>query len=144
MAKRIMHCIATFVLCTIIAAILALAMPREAHAIPRKWRDTPVVTQGSNTYRVREKVAVVIKTRGANVNIPAEIRYKGKWCEVKAIWPDALKGAKVITIHADLESCESSRPWVKGVKVRVTRAGMYRWFKRTGVNVTRINCSGCK
>ena len=144
MYKRAMHCIVTAIVSTLIALAIALAFPHDAHAMPRAWRNAPTTTQQGITYRVKGTTAVVTSTKGANVSIPAEIKYRGRWYEVKAIWGGALKGARVVTIHADLETCESSRPWVKGVKVRVTRAGMYRWFKSTGANVTRIHCSSCK
>ena len=144
MIKRVNHCIATAIVCAIIAALLALVIPHKAHAMPRAWQNTPVVTQGNVTYRVKGHAAVVVKTSGASVTIPAEIHYKGKWYEVKNAWSGAFKGAKDVTIHADLEGCESPRIWNHGVKVRVTRAGVYRWLKRTGANVTKIKCSDCK
>lgn len=144
MAKRVLHCIATAIVCAIIAAALALAMPRDAHALPKAWQGTPTFTKAGITYRVKGHAAVVVKTSGKRVNIPAEIKYKGKWYEVRAIWSGALKGAKVVTVHADLETCETARLWSKSVQVRVTRAGMYKWLKRTGCNVTRIHCSGCE
>ena len=144
MAKRIMHCVLTAIVCAIIAVLLALTMPRDAHAIPKSWRNAPQFTQGGVTYRVRGWQAVVVKTNGKRVNIPAEVKYRNKWYEVRAIWSTALKGAKTITIHADLETCETARLWSKNVQVRVTRTGMYRWLKRTGANVRRIHCEGCK
>lgn len=121
-------------------------MPTEAHAIPRAWRDAPTVTVGGNTYRVRDKghVAVLVKTRGANVTIPREIRARGKWYEVKNVWSPALRGAKVVTIHARLDGCEADQLWARGVRVRVTDKGMYQWLKRTGANVTLFKCKGCK
>lgn len=144
MLKRITHCVLTAIVCAIIAAMLALAMPHNAHAMPKAWRNTPTVTQNGVTYRVRGWQAVVIKTNGRQVNIPAEIKYRNKWYEVKSIWSTALKGAKTITIHADLDSCESAQLWKKSVQVRVTRTGIYRWLKKTGANVRRIHCSGCE
>ena len=144
MAKRIMHCVLTAIVCAIIAVLLALTMPRDAHAIPKSWRNAPQFTQGGVTYRVRGWQAVVVKTNGKRVNIPAEVKYRNKWYEVRAIWSTALKGAKTITIHADLETCETARLWSKNVQVRVTRTGLYRWLKRTGANVRRIHCEGCK
>lgn len=144
--KRVQHLIACTIVCAIITLFLALAMPTRADAMPVKWRNTPTTTQAGVTYRIHDGMhaAAVVKTSGARVNIPAEVRYRGKWYRVRAIWPDALKGAKKVTIHADLESCESGRLWSKKVQVSVTRAGMYRWLKRTGANVKRIHCAGCK
>lgn len=144
MLKRVTHCVLTAIICGIIAVLLALAMPRNAHAIPKAWRNTPQFTQSGVTYRVKGWSAVVVKTSGGRVNIPAEVKYHGKWYEVRAIWSTALKGAKTITIHADLETCETARLWSKNVQVRVTRYGMYKWLKRTGCNVKRIHCSGCE
>lgn len=129
---------------TILALFIALLVPSQAHAMPNKWKGTPTFTRAGVTYRVRGRVAVVTKTKGKRVCIPAEVAYKGKHYEVRAIWSGALKGAKVVTIHADLETCESARLWSPSVRVRVTRAGMYRWLKRTGANVTQIYCARCK
>ena len=144
MAKRIMHIITTAVVCAIITVLLALVLPHEAHAIPKSWQGTPQFTQGGITYRVKGHDAVVTKTKGKNVTIPAEVRYKGRWYEVRNVWSGALKGAKTVTIHADLDGCESPQLWRKGVRVRVTRTGMYRWLKSTGCKVTRIHCEGCE
>lgn len=119
-------------------------MPTEAQAIPRAWRDAPTVTVGANTYRVKGHAAVLVKTRGANVTIPREIRARGRHYEVRNVWDTALRGAKVVTIHARLDGCESARLWAKGVRVRVTDKGMYQWLKRTGANVTLFKCKGCK
>lgn len=141
-----MHCVATAIVCAIIAAILAIAMPHKADALPLAWRGTPVFTRSGVTYRVHDGMhaAVVTRTKGKRVNIPAEIKYHGKWYEVRAIWPGALKGARVVTIHADLETCETARLWSPSVRVRVTRHGMWRWLLRTGANVSKIHCDGCK
>lgn len=146
MLKRVMHCVVTAIVCTIIAALLAIAMPHKADALPTTWRGTPVFTKHGVTYRVHDGMhaAVVTRTKGKRVNIPAEIKYHGKWYEVRAIWPGALKGARVVTIHADLETCETARLWSPSVKVRVTRYGMWRWLLRTGANVSKIHCDGCK
>ncbi len=67
MEKRIMHCVATAIVCALIAAILAIAMPHEADAIPVAWRGTPRFTQAGVTYRVRGHSAVVVRTRGKRV-----------------------------------------------------------------------------
>jgi len=142
--KRIQHCILTAIVCGIIAAIMALTFPHRADAMPKAWRSAHEFTQGGITYRVKGWDAVVVKTSGKRVNIPAEVKYHGKWYEVKAIWPTALKGARVVTIHADLETCESARLWSKRVTVRVTRYGMWQWLKRTGANVRLVHCDGCK
>ena len=133
----------------IIAALLlfiALFIPNRADALPVAWRGTPKFERGGITYRVRDDLhaAVVVKTHGKRVCIPAEVKYHGKWYEVRAIWSSALKGAKSVTIHADLETCESARLWSPSVRVKVTRKGMYRWLKSTGANVTRIRCKGCE
>ena len=144
MFKRVIHCVITAIVCAIITAILAIAMPHNADALPVAWRGTPKFTQNGITYRVKGWDAVVVKTSGKRVNIPAEIKYHGKWYEVRAIWPTALKGARVVTIHADLETCETARLWSKRVTVRVTRYGMYKWLLRTGANVERLHCDGCK
>ena len=144
MLKRITHCVLTAIVCAIIAVLLALAMPHDAHAMPKAWRNALQFTQGGVTYRVRGWQAVVIKTSGKRVNIPAEVKYRNKWYEVRSIWSGALKGTKTITIHADLDSCESAQLWKKGVQVRVTRYGMYKWLKRTGASVRRIHCEGCE
>lgn len=128
----------------ILAVLIALLAPSTANAMPKAWRGTPSFTRSGITYRVKGHSAVVTRTSGRNVTIPAEIKYHGKWYEVRAIWPGALKGAKTVTIHADLETCESARLWSKSVRVRVTRTGMYRWLKATGANVTRIHCDGCE
>lgn len=132
---------------TIFALLVALFIalfPVHAHALPNSWRGTKTTTQAGVTYRVRSKdrAAVVIKVRKQRATIPAEIKYKGRWYEVRAIWPGALKGARSITIHADLETCEDARLW--RIPVKVTRAGMYKWLRRTGANVTLIHCEGCK
>ena len=142
MMKRIMHCIATAILCAIVTAILAIAMPHEADALPVAWRGTPRFTQNGITYRVRGWDAVVVKTSGKRVNIPAEVKYHGKWYEVRAIWSGALKGARVVTIHADLETCEDARLWK--IPVRVSRRGVFKWLKRTKANVTKFKCPHCK
>lgn len=142
MTKRIMHCVTTAVVCALIALLLALAMPHKADALPVAWRGTPRFTQAGVTYRVRGHSAVVVRTRGKRVCIPAEIKCHGKWYEVRAIWSGALKGARVVTIHADLETCEDARLWK--IQVRVTRRGMYRWLHETGANVKKINCKHCK
>jgi len=146
MFKRVVHCLATAIVCGIIAAIMALTFLHEADALPTTWRGTPTFTKSGVTYRVHDGMhaAVVTRTKGRRVNIPAEIKYHGKWYEVRAIWPTALKGARVVTIHADLETCETSRLWSKRVTVRVTRYGMYKWLLRTGANVERLHCDGCK
>lgn len=130
----------------IIALFLVLLVPSRADAVPVKWRGTPRFTRAGITYRVHDGMhaAVVVKTNGRRVNVPAEIKYHGKWYEVRAIWPGALKGARLVTIHADLECCESTRLWSTKVRVRVTRKSMYRWLKRTGANVSRIHCDGCE
>lgn len=130
----------------VFVALLIAAVPARAYALPVRWRGTPKFERGGITYRVHDGMhsAVVVKTRGKRVFIPAEIKYKGKWYEVRAIWPGALKGARRVTIHADLECCETGRLWSPKVKVRVTRKGMYRWLKRTGANVTLIHCDGCR
>lgn len=127
----------------LLLTIFAL-FPRPAAALPNSWQGTRTVTQSGVTYRVRSKdrAAVVIKVRKQRATIPAEIKYRGRWYEVRAIWPGALKGVKAITIHADLETCEDARLWK--IPVKVTRAGMYRWLRRTGANVTLIHCEGCK
>ena len=146
MFKRVMHCLTTAILCAIIAAILAIAMPHKADALPLAWRGTPVFTKSGVTYRVHDGMhsAVVVRPKGKQVNIPAEIKYHGKWYEVRAIWPGALKGARVVTIHADLETCETARLWSPSVRVRVTRLGMLFWLMRTGANVQLHWCWGCK
>lgn len=130
----------------IIALFIALFIPNRADALPVAWRGTPKFERGGITYRVRDDLhaAVVVRTRGKRVCIPAEIKHGGKWYRVRAIWPGALKGAKTVTIHAELETCESARLWSPSVRVRVTRKGMYRWLHRTGANVTRIHCSECE
>lgn len=135
----------TAVVVTILVA-LALA-PSEARAIPRPWRNTPTVTVGGNTYRVRDKghVAVLVKTRGTSVTIPREIRARGKYYEVRGVWDTALRGARKVEIHAKLECCESPQLWRKGVRVRVTDRGVYQWLKRTGVrDLQLIRCKYCK
>lgn len=128
----------------VLIALLIALFPRPAHAMPNSWRDSKVVTQAGVTYRVRSKdrAAVVIKVRKQRATIPAEIKYHGRWYEVRAIWPGALKGVKSITIHADLETCEDACLW--RITVKVTRAGMYRWLHRTGADVSMIHCKHCK
>lgn len=128
----------------VIALTILAVVSTPAHAIPRKWRGTPEFTRAGVTYRVRDRVAVVTRTTGRNVTIPAEVSYKGRFYAVRGIWSNAFKGAKVVTIHADLESCDAWRLSGRGVKVRVTRARMYKWFKSAGINVTKIKCSKCK
>ena len=146
MSKRVKHFISVVITCAIITVVLAITMPREADALPVAWRGTPKFTRAGVTYRVRDDIhaAVVVRTKDKRVTIPAEVKHGGKWYEVRAIWPEALKGARVVTIHADLECIESARVWAPDVKVRVTRTGMYRWLKRTGANVTRVRCPHCK
>lgn len=133
----------TTILALLVALFIAL-FPARAHALPNSWRGTKTVTQAGVTYRVRnrDRAAVVVKVRKQRATIPAEIKYRGRWYEVRAIWPGALKGVKAITIHADLETCEDARLWK--IPVKVTRAGMYRWLHRTGANVALIHCEGCK
>lgn len=128
----------------IVLFIAATIFPTHAHAMPNSWRGTKTVTQAGITYRVRSKdrAAVVIKVRKQRATIPVEIKYHGKWYEVRAIWPGALKGVKAITIHADLETCEDARLW--RIPVKVTRVGMYRWLHRTGADVSMIHCKHCK
>lgn len=128
----------------VLFALFITIFPVRAHALPNSWRGTKTVTQSGVTYRVRSKdrAAVVIKVRKQRATIPAEIKYKGRWYEVRAIWPGALKGVKSITIHADLETCEDARLWK--IPVKVTRAGMYRWLYRTGADVSMIHCKHCK
>lgn len=128
----------------IVLFVAATIFPARAHALPVSWRGTKTVTQAGVTYRVRSKdrAAVVIKVRKQRATIPAEIKCGSKWYEVRAIWPGALKGVKAITIHADLETCEDARLW--RIPVKVTRAGMYKWLRRTGANATLIHCEGCK
>lgn len=142
MMRRIMHCVATAVACAIIALLLALAMPRKADAIPVAWRATPRFTQNGITYRVKGWDAVVVKTSRRNVTIPAEVRYKDRWYEVRAIWDGALKGVRRVTIHADLETCEDARLWK--IPVRVSRYGVFKWLKRTKADVTKFKCPHCK
>ena len=131
---------------TILALLFTILVliPRPAHALPVSWRDSKVVTQAGVTYRVRSKdlAAVVVRVRKTRATIPAEIKYHGRWYEVRAIWPGALKSVKTIAIHADLETCEDARLWK--IPVKVTRAGMYRWLHRTGANVSMIHCKHCK
>jgi hypothetical protein len=131
---------------TILALLFTILVliPRPAAALPISWRGSKVVTQAGVTYRVRDKdrAAVVVRVHKSRATIPAEIRHRGKWYEVRAIWPGALRGVKSMTIHADLETCEDARLWK--IPVRVTRAGMYRWLHRTGAAVKLIHCEGCK
>lgn len=131
---------------TILALLFTILVliPRPAHALPNYWKGTPTFTRGGLTYRVKGHDAVVVKTSRRNVTIPAEVRYKGRWYEVRNVWTGALKGARSVTIHADLDGCESGTLWKRGVRVYVTRKGMYRWLHRTGANVTLIHCEGCK
>lgn len=135
--KRFCHVL--FIALTILAVVST-----PAHAIPRKWRGTPEFTRAGVTYRVRERVAVVTRTTGRNVTIPAEIQYRGKYYEVRGIWSGAFKGAKVITIHADLESCDAWRLGNRSVRVRATRTSTYRFLRRINPNTTKIECPDCK
>ena len=137
MHKRFCHVL--FIALTILAVVST-----PAHAIPRKWRGTPEFARAGVTYRVRDRVAVVTRTTGRNVTIPAEIQYRGKYYEVRGIWSDAFKGARTITIHANLESCDAWRLSGKGVKVRVTRARMYKWLKRINKSTKLVKCPDCK
>lgn len=125
-----------------LALAICAAISSPAHAIPATWRGTPRFTRENVTYRVRGHDAVVVATRGKRVTIPAEVRFRGKWYEVKNVWPGALRGARVVTIHADLDGCDCQRLW--RVRVRVTRRGMYRWLKSTDAHVTKIHCSDCE
>lgn len=130
----------------IVAALLTLLValtPVDAHAVPKKWRNAPSVTQSGVTYRYRDKVAVVTKVPNRKeVTIPAFIKVNGKRYQVRAIWDDALWGAKKLrklTIHADLESIEDPAIWDRRPRIKVvaTVPGVYSWLKRTGVSVTR-------
>ena len=125
-----------------IALVIVTILATPAHALPNRWKGTPKFTRAGVTYRVKDHDAVVVKTKGKRVTIPAEIKYRGKFYEVRAIWPGALKGVRSMTIHADLECCEDARLW--RIPVKVTRKGMYKWLRRTGANVTKITCPDCK
>lgn len=127
---------------TILAILVAVLMPTKADALPNRWKGTPRLTRAGVTYRVEGHDAVVVKTRGERVMIPAEVKYRGKWYEVRALWDGSLKGVKRITIHADLETCEDARLWK--IPVRVSRRGMFKWLRRTGANVTKFTCPDCK
>ena len=129
---------------TILALLFTILVliPRPAHAIPNRWKGTPRFQRAGITYRVSGHDAVVVKTSRRNVTIPAEIKYRGKWYEVRAIWDGSLRGVRRVTIHADLETCEDARLW--RIPVRVTRRGMYKWLRRTGADVRLIHCEGCK
>ena len=124
-----------------IALVIVTILATPAHALPNRWKGTPKFTRAGVTYRVKGHDAVVVKTKGKRVTIPAEIKYRGKWYEVRALWDGSLKGVKRVTIHADLETCEDARLWK--IPVKVTRKGMYKWLKRTGANVSLIHCDGC-
>ena len=142
MFKRVLHCLTTAILCAIIAAILAIAMPHEADAIPVVWRGTPQFTQKGVTYQVRGWKAVVVKTHGKEVKIPAEVKYRGRWYEVRQMWSTSLKGATKVVIHAELEGCDAWRLW-RIKKVYVTHEDMYNWLKEGGAHVKLISCEAC-
>lgn len=118
-----------------VLVVLFATPASQAEALPVDWRGTTKVTQHHVTYRVRksDKVAVVVRTTGRSVRIPYAIRHRGVTYKVRNVWSEALRGAKVVRIEADLDGCESARLWK--VKVQVTRRGMYRWLKRTGADV---------
>ena len=127
---------------TIIALLVALvsvAIPARAYAIPKRWRDAPTVTQDGATYRYRDGVAVVTKLPNRKeVTVPYSIKAKGKTYAVRAIWDGAIGSkTKKITLHANLDTCEDERLWSKQIKVRATDASTYKWLKRTGANVTK-------
>lgn len=121
-----------------VLVVLFVTPASKAEALPVDWRGTTKVTQRHVTYRIRrsDKVAVVVRTTGRSVRIPYAIRHRGVTYKVRNIWPEALRGAKVVRIEADLDGCESARLWK--AKVQVTRRGMYRWLKRTGADVRLV------
>lgn len=125
----------TRVLAIVLVLMTIFATP--AYALPNRWKGTPKFTRAGITYRVKGHDAVVARTRGKRVTIPAKVTYKGKVYRVRCIWPDALKGAKVVTIHGSLrDGCESARLWK--VKVRVTNRDVYKWLHQTGADVTLV------
>lgn len=126
-----------FVLLSVLV-VLFTATASQAEALPVDWRGTTKVTQHHVTYRIRksDRVAVVVRTTGKSVRIPYAIRHRGVTYKVRNIWSEALRGAKVVRIEANLEGCESARLWK--TKVHVTRKGMYRWLKRTGADVRLV------
>ena len=138
--KRIVAAVIT------IALALSAFLPSTAQAMPASWKGSEIVTKAGVTYRLRKSdhVAAVVRVRKAKATIPAEVKHKGRWYEVRAIWDGAIpKSQKSLTIHADLECCEDADLW-RVPKVMVTRKGMHRWLKRTGANVSKISCKGCE
>lgn len=120
-----------------IALVIVTILATPAHALPNHWKGTPKFTRAGVTYRVKGHDAVVVKTKGKRVTIPAKVTHKGKTYRVRCIWDGALKGAKVVTIHGSLrDGCESARLWK--VKVRVTNRGVYEWLHKTGADVSLV------
>lgn len=121
-----------------VLVVLLTTTASQAEPLPRDWRGTTKVTQHHVTYRIRKSdgIAVVVRTTGSNVRIPYAIRHRGATYKVCNIWSEALRGAKVIRIEADLDGCESARLWQ--TTVRVTRRDMYRWLSRTGADVCLV------
>lgn len=120
-----------------IALVMVAIFATPAHALTDYWKGTPKFTRAGVTYRVKGHDAVVVKTKGRKVTIPAKVTYKGKTYRIRCIWDGALKGAKAVTIHGSLrDGCESARLWK--VKVRVTNRDVYEWLHRTGATVTLV------
>lgn len=121
-----------------VLVILFATPASQTEALPVDWRSTTKVTQHHVTYRIRrsDKVAVVVRTTGRNVRIPYAIRHRGVTYKVRNIWPEALRGARVVRIEADLDGCESARLWQ--TTVHVTRRDMYSWLIRTDADVRLV------
>lgn len=133
-------------LAIVFAVIIAVLYPAStAAALPRSWVDSKATTQNGVTYRVRKDgVAAVTKVARKNAVIKREVKYHGKWYEVRAIWPDACKkNVQTVAIHADLEVCEDTAIWNGRVLVKAVRKSDYRWFKHGGAVVLYTPCKHC-
>lgn len=120
-----------------ITLVMVAIFATPAHALPNYWKGTMKFARAGVTYRVKGHDAVVVKTKGRKVTIPAKVKYHGKTYRVRCIWSDALKGAKVVTIHGTLrDGCESARIWK--VRVRVTNRSVYEWLRQSGADVTLV------
>lgn len=123
-----------------IGAIVTLATPEPAEAMPRKFAKCPRIKQNGITYLLYQRAAIVTKCPArATVTIPHRIKYAGKAYTVRAIWSEAT-GTQVKRIHIKarkLETIEDPRILRGKVKAYAYDRNTYKWLKSAGANVRK-------
>lgn len=118
--------------------LITALLPVRAYAVPIPWRGTPVVMQRNVTYRVKDKLAVVTKTTGKYVKIPASITYRGHCYKVRNIWSSALRDAKVVCIAARLEGCDCYRLWSPRLTIKTPSKSVAKQLREMGIKVEEV------